>query len=84
MLLLDVVYRQDDPVVPFFTGNLSETVAASILVATLAVALVAAVALLLPRRDQPATWSPGMACQTCGTWVDDAQGPCPSCGSPVR
>lgn len=83
LLLLDVVYRQDDPVMPVFTDNLSETVAASILVGTLAVALVAAVALLLPRRKQPDPWAPGVTCRTCGSWVEGLEGPCPSCGAPL-
>jgi hypothetical protein len=83
LLLLDVVYRQDDPVVPEFTSRLGVTAAASILVGTLAVALVAAVAVLLPRKQRPAAWSPGAACRTCGTWVEGLDGPCPSCGAPL-
>src|SRR5687768_16196037 len=78
LLLLDVVYNQDDPVAPWFTDQMSETVATSILVAVMAVALIGEVALLLPRRAAPEPWSPGVTCLECGAWVDrpTPQGTC--------
>lgn len=85
LLLVDAVLRQDDPVAPWFTGRMSQTVAASVLAGAMALALVGQVALLLPppARAQ-AQGSPGMACRGCGAWIEwpMPDRPCPACGTP--
>ncbi|HUR24876.1 MAG TPA: hypothetical protein VM327_02550 [Candidatus Thermoplasmatota archaeon] len=86
LLLLDVIYDQDDPRAPWFTGQLSQTAAATLLACAMGLLLVGEIAILLPRRDAQAPWSPGTTCLECGTWVErpTADGPCPSCGKPLQ
>jgi hypothetical protein len=84
LLLLDTLYRKDDPYAPWYTGQMSQTVAASIALAVMVLCLVAEVALLLPRPEAASSWGPGATCLSCGTWAERAplDGRCVACGAP--
>ena len=83
LLLLDVLYRQDSPYAPWFTGELSKDAGSAVTLGAMAIALVAAVAILALRPREAPTWAPGATCLSCGAWVDrpTANGSCPSCGA---
>lgn len=84
LLLLDTVLRRDDPVAPWFTERMPQTVAVSVIAGAMALALVGQVALLLPPARAPAQGSPGVACRACGAWIERPMpdSPCPACGTP--
>ncbi|MHB1261053.1 MAG: hypothetical protein ACYC2H_04985 [Thermoplasmatota archaeon] len=83
LLLLDVLYRQDAPYAAWFTGELSKDAGSALTLGTMAVALVAAVAILALRPREAPTWAPGATCLSCGAWVERPTGnsSCPSCGA---